>query len=56
MTYEALVAGIGRLIEARAKAHGNETEQARINSKLDKLYELRRTMLIQRSIGKGGNV
>ena len=34
MTLEALRQAIARLIIARAEAHGNEAEQARINAKL----------------------
>lgn len=49
MTYESLIAGIQRLILARAKAHGDDKKQAYINKKLDKLYELKRIMLIQMS-------
>lgn len=49
MAYEALQQAIARLIVARREAHGNEAEQARINAKLDKLYDLKRTMLEQMS-------
>lgn len=52
MTYESLMEGIKKLIRKRAEAHGNDKEQARINAKLDKLYELKRTMLIQRTNNK----
>lgn len=45
MTYEALMHAIRTLIIKRKQAHGNPVEQARINTKLDKLYALRRTML-----------
>ena len=45
MTYEALMHAIRTLIIKRKQAHGNDKEQARINAKLDKLYEIRRTML-----------
>lgn len=48
MTIEALKQAIARLIIARAEAHGNKPEQARINAKLDKLYELKRIALEQR--------
>lgn len=41
MTIEALKQAIARLIIARAEAHGNKAEQARINAKLDKLYEIK---------------
>ena len=41
MTIEALRQAIARLITARAEAHGNKAEQARINAKLDKLYEIK---------------
>ena len=47
MTFEALQNAIARLIVARREAHGNEAEQARINAKLDKLYNLKYTMLAQ---------
>lgn len=49
MTYEALQEAIRRLIIARAEAHGNEAEQARLNAKLEKLYNLKYTMLEQAS-------
>ena len=47
MTFEALQNAIARLIIARAEAHGNEAEQAHINARLDKLYNLKYTMLEQ---------
>lgn len=47
MTIEALKQAIARLIIKRAEAHGDHEEQARINKKLDKLYELKYTMLSQ---------
>ena len=47
MTFEALQNAIARLIVARREAHGNEAEHARINTKLDKLYNLKYTMLEQ---------
>ena len=47
MTLEAHKNAIAKLIIARAEAHGNEAEQARINAKLDKLYNLKYTMLEQ---------
>ena len=47
MTFEALQNAIARLIVARREAHGNEAEQARINAKLDKLYNLKYTILEQ---------
>ena len=47
MTFEALQNAIARLIIARAEAQGNEAEQARINKKLDKLYEKKYTMIEQ---------
>ena len=50
MTLEAISHAIGRLIIKRAEAHGNDAEQARINAKLDKLYEKKYLMLEQ-----GGN-
>ena len=49
MTLEALKNAIAKLIIARAEAHGNKTEQARINAKLDKLYALKYTLLEQES-------
>lgn len=52
MTFEALKEAIRRLIIARAEAHGNEAEQARINAKLEKLYNLKYTMLEQASKAK----
>ena len=52
MTFEALRNAIARLIIARAEAHGNEAEQTRINAKLDKLYNLKYTMLEQASKAK----
>ena len=47
MTLEALKQAIANLIIARREAHGNEAEQARINTKLDKLYNLKYIMLEQ---------
>ena len=52
MTFEVLQNAIARLIIARAEAHGNEAEQARINAKLDKLYNLKYTMLEQAAKAK----
>ena len=52
MTFEALQNAIARLIVARREAHGNEAEQARINVKLEKLYNLKYTMLEQASKAK----
>ena len=52
MTLEALKNAIAKLIIARAEAHGNEAEQARINAKLDKLYNLKYTMLEQAAKAK----
>ena len=49
MTFEALQNAIARLIIARAEAQGNEAEQARLNAKLDKLYEKKYIMLEQES-------
>ena len=49
MTFEALQQAIARFIIARSEATGNEAEQARINAKLDKLYNLKYTMLEQQS-------
>lgn len=48
MTITALKSAIGRLIIARAAAHGNKEEQNRINAKLDKLYELKAILLSQK--------
>lgn len=47
MTFETLQEAIKRLIVKRAAAHGNETEQERINAKLTKLYDLKWIMLGQ---------
>jgi len=47
MTLEALQEAIANLIIARRAAHGNAAEQERINKKLDKLYELKYTLLSQ---------
>lgn len=47
MTFEALQQAIANLIVARREAHGNKAEQTRINTKLDKLYNLKYTMLEQ---------
>lgn len=47
MTFETLQNAIARLIVARREAHGDDAEQARINAKLDKLYNLKYTMLEQ---------
>ena len=47
MTLEALQNAIGKLLIARREAHGNEAEQARITAKLEKLYDLKHTMLEQ---------
>lgn len=47
MSFEALQQAIANLIVARREAHGNEAEQTRINTKLDKLYNLKYTMLEQ---------
>ena len=46
--FEALMDAIRRLTDARRKAHGNDKEQARINAKLDKLYDIKWTMIMQR--------
>ena len=54
MTLEALKNAIAKLIIARREAHGNEAEQARINTKLDKLYNLKYTMLEQMNKDKKG--
>ena len=47
MTFEALQNAIANLLVARREAHGNKPEQERINAKLDKLYNLKYTMLEQ---------
>lgn len=47
MTFDALTYAIARLIIARRNAHGNPQEQARINAKLTKLYDLKYLMLEQ---------
>ena len=47
MSLEALKNAVPKLIVARRQAHGNEAEQARMNAKLDKLYNLKYTMLEQ---------
>ena len=52
MTLESLQQAIARLIVARREAHGNQAEQARINAKLDKLYNLKYTMLEQAAKAK----
>ena len=52
MTLEALKNAIARLIIARAEAHGNQAEQARINAQLDNLYNLTYTMLAQAAKAK----
>ena len=52
MTLEALKNAIAKLIIARREAHGNEAEQARINAKLDKLYEKKYIMLEQAAKAK----
>ena len=49
MNLEALQNAISRLIIKRREAHGNEAEQARLNAKLDKLYEKKYIMLEQES-------
>lgn len=51
MTYEALQNAIARLIIARREAT-DEAEQARINEKLSKLYDLKYIMLAQNQGGK----
>lgn len=56
MTLEAIRAAIGRLILARAAAHGNKEEQNRINAKLDKLYNLKYILLSQIKKQKNGSV
>ena len=52
MTLEALKNAIANLLVARREAHGNQAEQDRINAKLDKLYNLKYTMLEQAAKAK----
>lgn len=47
MTKESLLEAINRLKVKRAEAHGNDTEQERINKKLDLLYNKWYLMLEQ---------
>lgn len=47
MTYENLVNKIAELIISRRNAHGNDAEQKRLSNKLEKLYEIKYTMLEQ---------
>lgn len=47
MTLQALQEAIARLIVKRAENHGNAEEQARINGKLTKLYDLKYVLLSQ---------
>ena len=47
MTLKALKNAIANLLVARREAHGNQAEQARITAKLEKLYNLKYTMLEQ---------
>ena len=47
MTLQALQEAIARLIIKRAEKHKNAGEQARINEKLTKLYDLKFTLLSQ---------
>ena len=49
MTLEALKNAIANLLVARREAHGNQAEQDRITAKLDKLYNLKYTLLEQES-------
>lgn len=49
MTIEALTEAIARLIIKRREAHNNLEEQARINIKLTKLYNLKSLMKAQES-------
>ena len=48
MTYEALELAISNLIAKRRQAHGNDQEQARLTTKLNKLYDIKYTMLAQK--------
>ena len=52
MTLKALQEAIRRLIIARAEATGDEAEQNRLNAKLEKLYNLKYTMLEQAAKAK----
>ena len=49
MNLESLQNAISRLIIKRREAHGNEAEQARLNAKLEKLYEKKYIMIEQES-------
>ena len=51
MTFEALEYAISNLLIKRQNAHGNDQEQARITTKLVKLYDLKYTMIRQKSGG-----
>lgn len=55
MTLEAIEYAISALIIKRRNAHGNDQEQARINAKLTKLYDLKYTMLAQNQANKRQN-
>lgn len=48
MTEQSLNEAIKRLIVKRSNAHDDEKEQARLNDKLTKLYELKYIMLVQK--------
>ena len=52
MSLEARKKAGAALLCARREARGNEAEQARINAKLDKLYNLKYTMLEQAAKAK----
>ena len=52
MTLEALQNAIANLLVKRREAHGNEAEQMRITAKLEKLYNLKYTMLEQAAKAK----
>lgn len=49
MTYEALVEAIKRLITRRSKTDCSDEEQAQINTKLTKLYDIKWVMLQQQA-------
>ena len=53
---EAYTNAIARLIIKRREAHGNLEEQKRISAKLEKLYDLKYTMLQQEAKKKAESV
>lgn len=54
MTEQALEEAIKRLIIKRRNAHGNAEEQARINLKLTRLYDIKYLMIKQKNEFAGG--